>query len=294
MPSKGLSTMDRRIPKSEKYAHIRSTLDTGLTVDKVRNVTAREFSKRRDEIYYRITKHQLQELFAEYEQDDEEHFDNHRSGGLNIVSHSEYAAPSYDKPYLILDSREPELFESCHILQARSFPSTLLRRDHLHKDIYKFKNKPESLIILYCNDEKISKDCAKLLVDRGIDNIYLLSGGLNDFCTDYPSYIEGVPLDIPGSRSGSKQSSSGGRGQRSSSYRSSNGLGAIDEDGSYSPTKGGALTPRKLDKHNRECQEQGGYSTQYGSPGGRTARSMSDVSVAESIISRTARTKGRF
>ena len=50
------------------------------------------------------------------------------------------------------------------------------------------------LIIIYCDDERVSRDTAKLLVDRGTDNIYLLSGGYNDFVGEYPSYVEG---DIP-------------------------------------------------------------------------------------------------
>lgn len=310
VPSKGLSTMDRKVPKSEKYAHVRSSINTGLTVHKVKYITAREYSKRRDEIFFRITKHQLYELFNEYEGEYEESFsDSHRSNsGVNIVSHSEYAQPTYDKPYLLLDARDGDSFDSCRILHARSFPNAQLRRDHLHPDVYKFKNKEEHLVIVYCNDEKISKDYAKLLVDRGIDNIYLLTGGLNEFATTYDQFIEGIPLDLPsGSRSGSKQSTRGADGRGSHSYRGS-GLARISEDSPPSKTGGGGgyyatdankLTPRKLNRHNETYDRQeSGYTPTMGSPGSRTARSdisvQSNMSVAESVISRANNRKGRF
>jgi centrosomal protein CEP41 len=301
--------MDRRVPKSEKYAHIQSSINTGLTVHKVKYVTAREYSKRRDEIFFRITKQQLYELFNEYEAEFEESFsDSSRSNsGVNIVSHSADAKPTYERPYLILDAREEENFDSCRILHARSFPHSHLRRDQLHKDVYKFKNKVEHLIIVYCNDERISKDYAKLLVDRGIDNVYLLTGGLNEFASEYIQFIEGIPLDLPGSRSGSKASTrAGDQGRGTRSYRGS--LDRISEDGS--PTKGGGgyfqpsdankLTPRKLNKHNETYDSASSSHSphQMGSPGSRSARSevsiQSNMSVAESVISRANNRKGRF
>jgi centrosomal protein CEP41 len=184
--------MERRVPKSEKYAHVRSVLNTGLTVDKIRSVTAREFAKRRGEIFFRLTRNQLVELYREYEQDEQECIAEsvHGSGG-RIVTYGENDEPTYSKPYLILDMRETDLFNQSHLLQARSFPHAILRRDQYHPEIYKFRNKAESLIILYCDDERISMAAAKDLVDRGIDNVYLLTGGINEFAVDFPSYIEG-------------------------------------------------------------------------------------------------------
>ena len=190
---------------------MQARLDTGLTMDKVKYVTAREYSKRREEIFFRINCGQLNDLFSEYENDEYESMTDSFRGGddrLKIVTHSaDDAEPVYNKPYLILDVREVELYNECHIVHGRSFPFALLRRDQLHPDVYKFRNKPESLIILYCNDEKTSCDAAKIMVDRGIDNIYVLNGGLYDFAEDFPSYIEGAP-PVPPSSSRSKKSSS--------------------------------------------------------------------------------------
>ena len=49
------SVYDQKVPRSKKYEHITGRLDTGLTVEKVKFITVREFSRRRDEIYYRVS-----------------------------------------------------------------------------------------------------------------------------------------------------------------------------------------------------------------------------------------------
>jgi rhodanese-related sulfurtransferase len=244
--------MERRVPKSDKYAHVRGTIDTGMTVDKVKFVTAREYSKRRDEIFFRITRQQLYQLLAEYEGDEFESIQETGNSGLKIVSYTGDSEPVYEKPYLLLDVREVSAFNEFHILQARSFPYTMLRRDQMHPEIYRFRNKPETLVILCCEDEGQSRESAKVLVDRGVDNVYLLTGGINEFAYDFPTYIEGnAPLPPR-----SAQSKRGGGGPSHSLSRSPGStLGRITEDGS--PGKLGrndsdnALTPGKLQRHNR-------------------------------------------
>lgn len=186
--------MEKRVPRNEKYAHVQGVLNTGLTVDKVKFVTAREYSKRRDEIFFRINKNQLYELYNEYETSEYESItESGRSNTLRIVTHSTNEEPVNEKPYLILDVRETAHFNAYHLLQARSYPYTLIRRDQLHPEIYKFRNKPETLIVVCCDDERISKDVAKTLVDRGTDNVYLLTGGIDEFAHEYPAFIEGIP-----------------------------------------------------------------------------------------------------
>lgn len=193
--------MERRIPKSSKYAHIEGKLDTGLTINKVKTVTAHEYRVRRDEIFYRISKNQLYELYNEYEADEREMLgsdsplrfgSDHGDSGPRIVTYSDRDIPEYSKPYLILDVRETDEYRTCHLLHAKSFPYTMLRRDLMLPEIYQFKNKEERLIIIYCDDERISRDTAKTLVDRGVDNVFLLEGGLKEFGSAYPAFIEGM------------------------------------------------------------------------------------------------------
>ena len=50
LASKPLAVMERTVPKSAKYANVQSKLNTGLTVDKVRVISAQEYARRRDEV----------------------------------------------------------------------------------------------------------------------------------------------------------------------------------------------------------------------------------------------------
>jgi centrosomal protein CEP41 len=205
--------MDKKVPKNEKFSHVPARLNTGLTVNKVKFVTAQEFARRRNEIFFRLSRGQLYELYSEYEATENESIADSRAFGgesspPKIVTYSEYSEPLNFKPYLILDVREPEEFCACHLLHARSFPFTMMRRDQMHPEFYNFRNKEETLIIIYCDDERISRDAAKLFVDRGTDNIFLLSGGLHEFAAEYPAFVEG---QLPESATPRKGSSSTGR-----------------------------------------------------------------------------------
>lgn len=170
-------------------------MDTGLTIDKVKFISNKEFSRRRDEIHFRLSKTELYSLYCEYEQEENEDIidtDSNIGGGPRIVSYSELSTPQYAKPYLIFDVREPDEFNKGHLRQARNYPYTMMRRDQMHPEFYSFRNKEGCLIIICCDDERISADAAKLLVQRGTDNIFLLTGGIQEFVVDYSAYVEGV------------------------------------------------------------------------------------------------------
>jgi hypothetical protein len=52
------------------FSSILGILDTGMTVSKLKVISSSEYARRRDEIFYRITKRQLSELYGEYEADE--------------------------------------------------------------------------------------------------------------------------------------------------------------------------------------------------------------------------------
>ena len=59
-----------------------------------------------------------------------------------------------------------------HIVAARSLPVMMLRQDRILNELYDFRNKEGTLIVLYDADERL-RDAAKaaaLLVDRGFSN----------------------------------------------------------------------------------------------------------------------------
>jgi centrosomal protein CEP41 len=51
------------------------------------------------------------------------------------------------------------------------------------------------MIILYYKDERTGITHAGLLVQKGFDNVYLLSGGIEDFVKIYPEKCEGPAVE---------------------------------------------------------------------------------------------------
>ena len=184
--------MDKKVPKNKKYENIGSKLDTGMTINKVKFISNSEYSKKRDEIFFRLTKSQLYELYSEYEADEYEDIAEVDAsyGGPKIVTYSETARPVYEKPYLILDIRDRAAYDDFHLVQAQHFPSVMLRRDQEHPELRKFRNKEGHLIIVVSDDETEGRDAAKVLVDRGSDNIFLLVSSVREFAEEYPSFVE--------------------------------------------------------------------------------------------------------
>lgn len=222
-PSKGLSTMEKKIPQSKKYANVQSKLDTGLTVNKTKLISNSAFSKRRDEIFFRLTKAQLLQLYSEYEADEYEDIaETDRSyDGPKIVTYEENSRPVYDKPYLIIDVRDEHAYNEYHLLQARSYSYIMMRRDQIHPELMRFRNKEGHLIIVVADDERLGCDAAKLLVDRGTDNIFLLSSSILEFAEENPAYVEGNP---PITKSSSARLGTGLSTRSNSDNKSSRGL----------------------------------------------------------------------
>ncbi|ETK97087.1 hypothetical protein F441_00352 [Phytophthora nicotianae CJ01A1] len=217
-PKAPLSIMEKRIPQNPKYKNTQSKIDSGTTVNKIRLISHKEFLKRRDETFRRITCRCLAELFNEYEDtggasqpemvarmvkgaNGEFTMErvpvsegNQENCGPRIVSYEADEMEDYDAPYLILDTRSKEEFAVNRIHRAKNYPTTFLNRDVLLPEMHQFKNQDSKLIILYDLDDKTVAQTAHTLVQRGFDNIYVLTGGLVDYADEYPEHIEGTPL----------------------------------------------------------------------------------------------------
>lgn len=88
----------------------------------VGRTASKEYARRRDETFYRVTCAQMQELYEAYQASEvEDIFESEQKDGLNIVTHAEDAVPEYDKPYLILDVRSVEEYQACHLVHGALF-----------------------------------------------------------------------------------------------------------------------------------------------------------------------------
>ncbi|XP_028305034.1 centrosomal protein of 41 kDa [Gouania willdenowi] len=113
-------------------------------------------------------------------------------------------APYPDCPYLLLDVRYREKYDSCHIISAHSFPMAMLSRsvNPYTKEILQYKNAKGKIIIVYDEDELIASQVATMMCQRGFENVFLLSGGLRVIAQKFPCGLTtgSIPASPPSSK----------------------------------------------------------------------------------------------
>uniref|UniRef100_A0A3B4YYP9 Centrosomal protein 41 n=1 Tax=Stegastes partitus TaxID=144197 RepID=A0A3B4YYP9_9TELE len=97
--------------------------------------------------------------------------------------------PYPDCPYLLLDVRDREQYDSCHIIGAHSFPVAMLTRtmNPYTKEVLEYKNAAGKIIIVYDEDERIASQAANTMCQRGFENVFMLCGGLKIIAHKFPS-----------------------------------------------------------------------------------------------------------
>ncbi|GAB1610868.1 hypothetical protein Ahia01_001373600, partial [Argonauta hians] len=107
-------------------------------------------------------------------------------GGVGVETAAQHPPPP---PYLLLDVRDKDEFDRCHVISAYNYPSAMLSRTNNSetKQMLAYKNQPGRLILLYDYDESISPRVASTITERGFDNLFLLSGGLKVAEKQFPS-----------------------------------------------------------------------------------------------------------
>nr|XP_033814201.1 centrosomal protein of 41 kDa isoform X2 [Geotrypetes seraphini] len=96
--------------------------------------------------------------------------------------------PYPDCPFLLLDVRDRDAYNGCHIIGAYSYPIAKLSRtmNPFTSDILEFKNAHGKIIILYDEDERIASQAATTMCERGFENVFMLSGGLKIIAQKFP------------------------------------------------------------------------------------------------------------
>lgn len=98
-------------------------------------------------------------------------------------------------PYLLLDMRDKDEYDTCHIISAVNYPIAMLSRsvNNETKEMLMFKNQPGKIIVVYDDDERLCPKAATTMVQRGYDNLFLLSGGMKLASKRFP---EGLTTGI--------------------------------------------------------------------------------------------------
>ena len=97
--------------------------------------------------------------------------------------------------FIILDLREESEYERVHVIEAISFPAVNISRDKFTQQLIMMKNKPGKMIIMYHTDERNGIPYANNFFQKGYDNVYFLSGGIEEFEKYHPEYLDGPEKD---------------------------------------------------------------------------------------------------
>ncbi|XP_066446020.1 centrosomal protein of 41 kDa [Eleutherodactylus coqui] len=96
--------------------------------------------------------------------------------------------PYLDCPFLLLDVRDRDCYDQCHIIGGYNYPTAMLARtmNPFSQEILNYKNAHGKIIILYDEDERISSLAATTMCERGFENVFMLSGGLKVIAQKFP------------------------------------------------------------------------------------------------------------
>eukprot|EP00164_Ancoracysta_twista_P007090 GFYU01010010.1.p1 GENE.GFYU01010010.1~~GFYU01010010.1.p1 ORF type:complete len:299 (+),score=78.22 GFYU01010010.1:118-1014(+) len=245
--------MNKRIPKNPKYAHVKSALDTGFTINKL---LEKGVDRRKDEKFKRLKPSTLIRFIGDEDEPESvynlvpsnmqgpsAHAQIMNLGGdeNQIISYSppipregqEPEAPKMNKSYLLCDLREKTEWENCNIRTSVSYPISNFHHavNPFQGEVFRYKNQEEKIIVIYDEDERLSIQAANFFYEKGVDNVYVLTGGLRGFAQDFEVYIDGE-LPPPPKTASSTMSK---RGSKGTSSRPGTGLSGVSKRPS-SPT----------------------------------------------------------
>jgi len=124
--------------------------------------------------------------------------------GVSQVSAVTYATDmlgiTANTSFLLLDLRDPEEYNLWRIKESINYPAPNIGRDKVIPELYRFKNQPDKLIIVYMFDERQGSQYAQLFSEKGYENVFLLSGGCEEFLEKYSDLCEGRSVPVPKSK----------------------------------------------------------------------------------------------
>ena len=217
---------EKKLKENPKYKQVSKVVDTGLTIKNTQLMSDQLISKRKSELFKRLKGSTIIKLLKSAKENQTESIYNLGNGDQNInnqnmedqkddnksvASHqtnksnmTNVTAVTYatemlgnlsEIDFIILDLREESEYDRVHIVEAISFPAVNISRDKFTQQLIMMKNKPGKMIIMYHTDERNGIPYANNFFQKGYDNVYFLSGGIEEFEKYYPEYLDGPEKD---------------------------------------------------------------------------------------------------
>jgi len=159
---------------------MRSTIDTGASSSKFGHVSNNVYLRRRDELFARLRPSHLLRWMDNGGNDEGGNGGETKEGGNDENAAGGGGGTAADS-ILLLDLRDGDEFDACHLRHARNFPVVNLRRERYPPELFRARNRVGSIIVVYDLDERLAKPAATTFVEKGFENVYLLTGGLERF-----------------------------------------------------------------------------------------------------------------
>ena len=211
---------DKKLKENPKYKQISKVIDTGNTIKSSQFMSDQLIAKRKNEMFKRVKGSTIIKLIkaseakqtesiynlgngeqnnnqTEDQKEDNQSVASQQTAKSNItnVTAVTYATEMLGNlseiDFIILDLREECDYERIHLREAISFPAVNISRDKFTHQLIMMKNKPGKMIILYHNDERNGIPYANNFFQKGYDNVYFLSGGIEEFAKNFPEHLEG-------------------------------------------------------------------------------------------------------
>ena len=99
-------------------------------------------------------------------------------------------AETTDPKIVLIDLRSSEQYSCAHIRKSISFPAENIQKDQTFASLSIYKNKTDKIVVAYHEDERQGIYQARIIFEKGFDNIYLLSGGFHVFSEEFPNLID--------------------------------------------------------------------------------------------------------
>ena len=214
------SAQEKKLKENPKYKQISKVIDTGNTIKSNQFMSDQLIAKRKNEMFKRVKGSTIIKLIkaaeakqtesiynlgngdeiknqTEDQKDDNQSVTSQQTAKSNItnVTAVTYATEMLGNlseiDFVILDLREECDYERIHLKEAINFPAVNISRDKFTHQLIMMKNKPGKMIILYHKDERNGIPYANNFFQKGYDNVYFLSGGIEEFAKNFPEYLEG-------------------------------------------------------------------------------------------------------
>jgi centrosomal protein CEP41 len=193
---------------SKRYANVPTRLDTGPNMRKIlaqyehtSGPNARP--KQQAEYYSKLKPLTLAKLLEPAMEEEESVYKLDRDDASSMVSSvvpSQAGTDVLSKQegnLLILDVRSFEQFHECHIFGARHYDPAQLTKatNNFPRELYYFRGPMggDKMVVLYDHDGKGMQSIANTFVERGVENTYVLSGGLLGAAYRCPQLLVGLP-----------------------------------------------------------------------------------------------------